>query len=149
MNDKTIIIRQAKESDVHALAALMNELGYATTVAEMQTRYELISSHPDHATWVAVCNTEVAGMIGLIKNIYYEKNGLYIRVGALVVNAAYRNRGLGKALLQKATDWANELGITQLYLTSGNREERKVAHAFYQRLGFEPRSTGFVKTLPT
>lgn len=147
MNDKTTIIRQATPADVPALAALMNELGYTTTVAEMQARYELIQSHPDHATWVAVCHNEVAGMTGLIKNIYYEKNGLYIRVGALVVSSAYRKMGLGKALLQKAADWANELGIKQLYLNSGNREERKEAHAFYQHLGFEPKSTGFVKTL--
>jgi GNAT superfamily N-acetyltransferase len=68
-------------------------------------------------------------------------------VGALVVHNAYRKMGLGKALLQKATDWANELGVKQLYLNSGNREERKDAHAFYQHLGFEPKSTGFVKTL--
>jgi len=147
MNYTTTIIRQATAKDVPDLAALMNELGYPTTVVDMQQRFELLQSHPDYLTWVAVCNNQVAGMIGLIRNIYYEKNGLYIRVGALVVNKAFRNMGLGKALLQKATDWAIESGITQIYLTSGNREERIGAHAFYKHLGFEPRSTGFVKTL--
>jgi GNAT superfamily N-acetyltransferase len=107
----------------------------------------LLQSHADYLTWVAVFNNQVVGMIGLIRNIYYEKNGLYIRVGALVVNKAFRKMGLGKCLLQKATDWAIESGITQIYLTSGNREERIAAHAFYKHLGFEPRSTGFVKTL--
>ena len=148
MNDNTTIIRQAAAKDVPALATLMNELGYPTTVAEMQQRFDLLQSNADYLTWVAVCNNQVAGMIGLVRNIYYEKNGLYIRVGALVVNNAFRKMGLGKALLQKATDWAIECGITQIYLTSGNREERIDAHAFYKHLGFEPRSTGFVKTLP-
>jgi N-acetylglutamate synthase-like GNAT family acetyltransferase len=147
MNDNTTIIRQATAKDIPALAELMNELGYPTTVVDMQQRFELLQSHADYLTWVAVFNNQVVGMIGLIRNIYYEKNGLYIRVGALVVNKAFRKMGLGKCLLQKATDWAIESGITQIYLTSGNREERIAAHAFYKHLGFEPRSTGFVKTL--
>ena len=147
MNDNTTIIRLATAKDVPDLATLMNELGYPTTVVDMQQRFDLLQSHADYLTWVAVCNNQVAGMIGLVRNIYYEKNGLYIRVGALVVNKAFRKMGLGRCLLQKATDWAIESGIKQIYLTSGNREERIDAHAFYKHQGFEPRSTGFVKTL--
>ncbi|MBO9199719.1 MULTISPECIES: GNAT family N-acetyltransferase [Niastella] len=147
MNDNSTFTRLATKEDVPALANLMNELGYPTTVAEMEQRFALLQTSTDYLTWVAICNNEVAGMIGLVRNIYFEKNGLYIRVGALVVNNAYRKIGLGKALLQKATDWAVENGITQIYLNSGNRNERIDAHAFYKHLGFEPRSTGFVKTL--
>lgn len=147
MSEQPVIIRPATDADIPALALLMNELGYPTTVREMHDRYELIKSHADYATWVALYNHQVVGMIGLIRNIYFEKNGLYIRVGALVVNTDYRKMGLGKALLQKATDWAVELGINQLYLNSGNREERRDAHAFYQHMGFEPKTTGFVKTI--
>ena len=147
MLENNIIIRLATDADVPALALLMNELGYSTTEAEMQSRYDLLRSHADYATWVAVCNNQVAGMIGLLRNIYYEKNGLYIRVGALVIHKEFRKMGLGKALLQKATDWAIELGASQVILNSGNREERKDAHIFYEHLGFEPRTIGFVKTV--
>jgi GNAT superfamily N-acetyltransferase len=147
MTENNFIIRQATDGDVPALALLMNELGYPTTEAEMQTRYDLLKSHADYATWVAVCNNQVAGMIGLLRNIYYEKNGIYIRVGALVVYKEYRKMGLGKALLRKDIDWAVELGASQVLLNSGNREERRDAHAFYQHLGFEPKTTGFVKTI--
>jgi GNAT superfamily N-acetyltransferase len=125
----------------------MNELGYPTTTAEMQARYKAFSAHADYATWVAVCNSQVVGMTGLLKNFYFEKNGICIRVGALVVNKGYRKMGLGKALLQKAIDWAIEVGAHQVVLNSGNREERRDAHAFYQHLGFEPKTTGFVKTI--
>ncbi|SEN34524.1 hypothetical protein [Niastella yeongjuensis] len=41
MNNNTIIIRQATVKDVPDLATLMNELGYPTTVVEMQQRFEL------------------------------------------------------------------------------------------------------------
>ena len=147
MNEPNITIRFAVAEDIPALASLMIELGYPTTVEEMQQRFVQIQSHADYATFVAVCQHEVAGMIGVFKNIYYEKNGIYARIAALVVNEAYRNRGIGKLLIQQAEKWAIEAGATAILLNSGNREERKVAHAFYQHLGFEPKTTGFVKTL--
>ncbi|MCS3798195.1 GNAT family N-acetyltransferase [Niastella sp. OAS944] len=147
MIENNCIIRQAIEADVPVLALLMTELGYPTTATEMQTRYEALQSQPDYITWVAVYNNQVVGMIGLLRNYYWEKNGIYIRVGALVVNKEYRKIGLGKALLQKSIDWAIELGAQQVLLNSGNREERRDAHAFYQYLGFEPKTTGFVKTI--
>lgn len=147
MNENNCIIRQATEADVPALALLMNELGYPTTAIDMQTRYEALQSHADYITWVAVYDNLIVGMIGLFRNNYWEKNGIYIRVGALVVSKEYRKMGLGKALLQKSIDWAIELGAQQVILNSGNREERRDAHAFYQHLGFEPKTTGFVKTI--
>lgn len=147
MSEQNVIIRHATNADVPALALLMNELGYPTTTTEMQTRYKAFSTHPDYATWVAVYNNQVVGMIGLLKNIYFEKNGICIRVGALVVNKEFRKLGLGKALLQKSIDWAIELGAQQVLLNSGNREERRDAHAFYQYQDFEPKTTGFVKTI--
>jgi len=89
----------------------------------------------------------VVGMIGLIKNFFYEKNGTYIRIGALVVNLKFRNRQIGRQLIRKAEEWAIETGSEYIYLNSGNREERKDAHVFYQRMGFEARTVGFVKLL--
>jgi GNAT superfamily N-acetyltransferase len=147
MSEQNFIIRQATGADVPDLALLMTELGYPTSTVEMQTRFDALQSHADYTTWIAVYSNQVVGMIGLLRNIYYEKNGIYIRVGALVVYKQYRKLGLGKALLQKAIDWAAECGASQVLLNSGNREERRDAHAFYQHLGFEPRTTGFVKTI--
>jgi len=147
MNENNITIRYAVAQDIPALASLMTELGYPTTVAEMQQRFVQIQSHDDYATFVAVYQHEVVGMIGVFKNIYYEKNGIYARIAALVVNGAHRNKGIGKLLIQQAEKWAIEVGASALLLNSGNREERKVAHTFYQQQGFEPKTTGFVKAL--
>lgn len=147
MHPHICTIRQANEADIPALASLMVELGYATTVEDMRQRYAALAKHTDYSTWVAVCDEQVIGMIGLIRQLYYEKNGTYIRIGALVINKNFRKKGIGKLLMQKAEEWAIETGAGQLLLNSGNREERKDAHAFYQHLGFEPRTTGFVKTL--
>jgi GNAT superfamily N-acetyltransferase len=141
------IIRPAVEDDIPALAILMNELGYTTSTEDMRMRYAALTAHADYATWVAVIEEQVIGMIGLIRQLYYEKNGICIRIGALVINSHYRKKGIGKLLMQKAEEWATETGASQVLLNSGNREERKDAHAFYQHLGFEPKTTGFVKTI--
>jgi len=126
---------------------LITELGYPTTEEEMKGRFYNVDQHPDYQTFVAVVDTMVVGMIGLIKNFFYEKNGTYIRIGALVVNLKFRNRQIGRQLIRKAEEWAIETGSEYIYLNSGNREERKDAHVFYQRMGFEARTVGFVKLL--
>jgi GNAT superfamily N-acetyltransferase len=147
MNENNISIRPAQQQDVAALASLMTELGYPTTTGSMQQRFALLQPNPDYVTWVAVANNEVAGMIGLLKNYYFEKDGIYVRIGALVVSAQHRNKGIGKLLIQKAEDWAIELGAHDILVNSGNREERKVAHAFYQQMGYALKTSGFVKNL--
>ena len=129
------------------MAGLMTELGYPTTAAEMQTRFETLSTKPDYAIWLAEYEGEVAGMIGLIHQYYFEKNGTYIRVATMVTGAPFRNKGIGKLLMRKADEWAAETGAQQIILNSAQRDERKVAYAFYQKLGFEIKTSGFVKTV--
>jgi len=114
-------IRVAAKADVPALAALITELGYPTTPDEMAVRFEGISALPEYRTYVAIAANVVAGMIGLSKNHFYEHNGVYIRVAALVVHHGYRKQGIGKALVQTAEDWAKETGATAILVNSGQR----------------------------
>lgn len=142
-----MVIRKATGDDVAAMAGLMTELGYPTTPSDMQTRFAAIAGKPDYAIWLAEYEGTVAGMIGLIHQWYFEKNGTYIRVAAMVTSEKFRNKGIGKLLMQKADEWAVATGSQQIILNSGLREERKVAYAFYQKLGFEIKTSGFVKTV--
>ena len=145
--DEQIFIRDANINDIDSLTLLMNELGYPTNAGEMRTRFNAIKNHPDYKTIVVVTENEVAGMAGLHNGIFYEKNGRYLRIIAFVVKQSIRNRGIGKALLNACEEWAVEQGLTCVVLTSGNRENRKDAHAFYQKMGYEIKSSGFVKQL--
>lgn len=76
MQDHPLIIREAEFSDVLALSALMNELGYETRHEEMEARFERIHNHTDYKTFVAVIGSQTAGMIGLTRNYFYEQNGI-------------------------------------------------------------------------
>ena len=142
-----LIIRDAAIKDIEALALLMNDLGYPTNVNEMQTRFQNISVHPDYKTIVAVLNDEIVGMAGLAKGIYYEKNGLYMRILAFVVKQSSRKLGIGKILVTASESWAIEQGLNTVVINSGNRDERQAAHAFYQKMGYAVKSSGFVKEL--
>lgn len=147
MNIEKLVIREAEITDVPALTDLIVQLGYSTTTPEMETRFANIHNHPDYKTLVAVVDDMVIGMAGLAKGYYYEHNGMYVRVLALVTNAKFHRGGVGKALIEKAENWAREIGATTILLNCGNREERTTAHVFYKMLGYNIKSSGFVKKL--
>jgi GNAT superfamily N-acetyltransferase len=146
MNNE-VIIRDAHEGDIQALTVLMNDLSYPTTVAEMQERFKAIVVHPDYRTLLAVIDEEIVGMAGLHKGNFYEKNGMYLRILAFVVKQNIRNKGIGKILIKASEDWAMEQGLHTVIINSGNRDDRKVAHVFYHKMGYTIKSSGFVKQL--
>ena len=86
-------------------------------------------------------------MVGLQKSYNYEKTGIHVLIVALVVQSDFRGKGIGKHLLAEAEHWAKNQGAVSISLNSGNRTEREAAHLFYQRFGFTPKSTGFVKII--
>jgi hypothetical protein len=60
----SLAIRDAKLSDAPALAALMCELGYETSSAEMSERLRLILANACYGTIVAEVDNKLCGMIG-------------------------------------------------------------------------------------
>lgn len=141
------MIRKAVQSDIEDLAHLMGELGYPTSPGEMEKRMEVIFENSSYHTYVFVRDNGVVGMIGFMHCYRYEKSDSYIRINGFVVDSKSRGIGIGKALLRFAENWARENGATMVTLNSGNRTERKDAHAFYERCGFEGSATGFYKKL--
>ena len=142
-----VSIRDANSDDIEEITSLMTDLGYPATVAEMQNRLKDIFAHTDYRTIVAISGTEMIGMAGFAKGLYYEKNGNYLRILAFVVKQEHRNRGIGELLISASEDWAKEQGLKTVLISSGNRDERNAAHAFYQKMGYAIKSSGFVKEL--
>ncbi|MEK3889842.1 GNAT family N-acetyltransferase [Bacillus sp. FSL K6-3431] len=87
------------------------------------------------------------GMIGFHTGVLYNKDGIYARVIAFVVDSNYRNKGIGRLLLTEAEKCAKKLGAEGIGLNSGNRSERDNAHQFYKHMGYIAKSTGFAKSL--
>lgn len=147
MSTQNIIIRECELKDIPYLTSLTKELGYDTTTEQMTERMSNIMKLDNYWTLVAVAEDMVVGYIGLIKNYFWEQDGPYLRVQALVVNADYRKLGVGQQLIHAAEQLARKNNIKTIVLNCTNREERKAAHQFYPKLGFESKSTGYVKQL--
>ena len=138
-------IRSACHGDSLAIASLISQLGYPTSSGEMNERLAAILPAADYMTFVAEHNEEVVGMIGVAVGHYYEKNGTYGRLLALVVDGNCQGHGIGASLVAEAERWLKERGANSVIVNSG--KQRKDAHRFYQRLGYEETGSRFVKQL--
>jgi GNAT superfamily N-acetyltransferase len=145
MKNSSIILRDYIPSDLESLAILTTELGYPTSVSEMEVRLKEISENPNCRTIVAEQDSHVIGYMGLLKSSSWEHNECYVRIQALVVKSEYRKFGVGKSLIAYAESWGREAGARSIVLNCGNREERNSAHKFYHSVGFEAKSTGYKK----
>ncbi|MEG1579840.1 MAG: GNAT family N-acetyltransferase [Bacteroidaceae bacterium] len=83
------------------------------------------------------CKTTPIGMLTI--SIHLAPTGRKVWIEDVVIDKAYRGKGYGKELLEKAIVFAQERGLTSFLLTS--RPSRKAANALYRSLGFEQKET--------
>jgi ribosomal protein S18 acetylase RimI-like enzyme len=143
--DVDLRIRDAKLSDAAELAALVCELGYETTSAEMESRLVSILRDARYKTLVALKDEKICGMIGTLSALSYLHNDLSGRIIALVVSRELRRRGIGARLFAAAEKNFTRRGITRVTLTT--RFEREKAHQFYEKLGYSRTGFRFAKNL--
>jgi glucosamine-phosphate N-acetyltransferase len=93
----------------------------------------------------AVDGDAVVGFCSMNLRESLWQQGWLAYIDELVVDQAYRGRGIGTALLLKALDYAKKKGCTRVELDSALH--RKAAHRFYINLDFEKRAYTFSKAL--
>lgn len=141
-----LTIRDAKLSDAQHLAALMCELGYETTSAEMRKRLKSILGDARYRTFVAESGNKICGMIGTFTHASHEHNDLSGKIIALVVSQERRRSGVGHALIAAAEKDFAKKKVTRVSLTT--RFSRERAHQFYEALGYSRTGFRFAKELP-
>jgi ribosomal protein S18 acetylase RimI-like enzyme len=139
-------IRNAKLSDAAVLVALMCELGYETTAAEMRCRLKPILCPVRYRTLLAEVDGKVCGMIGTLAHPSYEHNDPSGRILALVTLPTARCCGIGRALIASAEKDFAQKAVTRVSLDT--RFTRTDGHQFYESLGYERNGWRFVKQLP-
>lgn len=127
-------IRPARPADAGAVAELSGQLGYPVEAIEQARRLAPVLASERDAVLVAV---DVAdrpiGWIHVQERMLLEASGQAL-VAGLVVDAAHRSGGIGRALLAAGEAWARERGLATMRVLS--RVERERAHRFYQREGY-------------
>lgn len=141
------MIREAKVEDARDLVPLMEDLGYPTSEKQMENRMKKIVEKNDFQTFVWEGKGGLKGMIGMSYSEAYHTDDSHVRIIAFVVKTSEQGNGIGRRLMGKAEQWAEETGAKTIMLNSGNREERQDTHDIYRHFGYEGKATGFYKTL--
>lgn len=101
-----------------------------------------IETDPDRSVLVAERRGQIIGTLDLIvvANLTHDAQPWAV-IDNVVVDAACRRIGVGRALMDEAVDRAAQAGCYKVELLS--HERRHTAHAFYRAMGFENSAEGF------
>ena len=123
----------------------MTELGYPSSSLEITERFRKLSNHSANYVLVARTENEVIGLVALHIVPLMHLNPNLGRVTALVVSEKWQRSGVGKKLMEAAEKIAQNNNCSKMEITSG--DQRSVAHAFYEKLGYEEVSRRCIKSL--
>jgi GNAT superfamily N-acetyltransferase len=134
------LIRPARASDLPTLVGLLGELftieaDFTPDPERQRLGLALMLADPGRrAVLVAEQGTAVVGMVTAQLVVSTAEGGLSALVEDMVVEAAVRGRGVGRALLAAIEAWAREHGASRLQLLADR--ENGAALAFYARAGW-------------
>lgn len=131
---ETADILPADGSHAAAIAELVTQLGYPSSLAQMERRLAMILSQRENGTLVASLDGRVVGFIGTRLLLTYESDEPIGEIRAVAVADGFRRMGIGRRLLQAAESSLIERGARVVVLSSGNH--RAGAHLFYEAHGY-------------
>ncbi len=127
-------IRPPTAADHEQSAELTTQLGYPCTAAQIGARLAGMQDAGRYAILVAeLPEGRIAGWIGVHLLRVLELD-VCAEITGLIVDQEIRSRGIGKALVDAAEDWARKRGCSAIEVRSNVVRER--AHRFYERHGF-------------
>lgn len=142
-------VRRVRAADAAVIAGLLSELGYPQSEAVVATRLTGWLGAEQAAVFGWADDADLLGVIAVHVVPFFERDGGWARIVALVVSDRARRRGAGAALVAAAEEFALARGCTMMEVTSSR--QRDGAHAFYRRLGYVDRCTDsgrFTRQLP-
>jgi GNAT superfamily N-acetyltransferase len=128
-----MIARTARQADAPAIAALVSQLGYEATEADVAARLGRMLARSDQQFIIAEDGDRLLGWVH-VELAEYVESGTFAVIGGLVVERAHRRRGIGAMLMAEAESWARQQGCSVMRLWSST--SRVPAHRFYAGLGY-------------
>ena len=137
MNAPKIKVRNMAEADLPSVQPLLRQLGYELTLNELEQRFNLVVTSPEHSALVCEAEGKVVGLLHIYGRPALEKPAEAI-IQSIVVDKAYRKVGIGNKLVAAAELWATEQGYGSIALYS--RTDRDDAHAFYSQMDYRAKA---------
>lgn len=138
----TVTIRAARASDADAIAALFTGEGYPAGSSDIVTRLERFDS-PYSRVVVADLDGEVLGFLAVHVIPRFEHDDRIVRIVALVVDPAARERGVGHRLMAEAERIGEEVAAAFVEVTAGHH--RPEARRLYESVGYDATVTAYLR----
>jgi N-acetylglutamate synthase-like GNAT family acetyltransferase len=126
-------LRKMTIEDVHDVQRLSEQLGYSLSEVQIETNIKEVAASQNHAAFVAIYDQKIVGWVYAFRALLIESKP-FIEIGGLVVDENYRNKGIGKTLVEKIKEWASKKAINELRVRSNIL--RNEAYKFYLTNGF-------------
>ncbi|MCS7277532.1 MAG: GNAT family N-acetyltransferase [Aquificaceae bacterium] len=135
-------VRRAEESDIKELVEVylrgysgLEEYSY-THPDDVQAYLNWLFRRDVAGIWVAEENGRIVGFVASDGNWFSKREGKVVgAIHELIVLPEYRNRGIGKVLVEKALEYFRSRGLDIAELWVGDENTRAIE--FYKKLGFE------------
>jgi GNAT superfamily N-acetyltransferase len=137
-----IAIRPADAADAERIAALFTDEGYPSGPSDIVERLARFDS-PYSRVLVADHDGEVLGFVAVHALPRFEHSDRVLRVMALVVDAAVRERGVGGELMTAAEEVGREIGAAFVEVTAGRH--RPEAARLYTDLGYDATVAAYLR----
>ncbi|PFE03153.1 N-acetyltransferase [Bacillus cereus] len=137
-------IRKATVNDIEALCSLTKELkGSNISHVDMQNRLQFVEMSPFDFLYVYEEDNVIFGFLGFRIRENLEDVTRYGEISIISVDLSARRKGIGQILMDYAEQLAKKHNCIGTWLVSGT--QRKEAHPFYKKLGYEVNGYRFVK----
>lgn len=131
-----IIIRKALREDVPSILTLMDQLGYPQPLELLQTQFEFFSKQDGYEIFLADKAGTIVGQVAWSRSYLFVSPSSRIYIEGLVVDKNLRGSGIGRKLMKKAEEYAQQISPCIIDLTSGLRREKDGSHDFYKSFGY-------------
>ena len=140
-----IVVRRAEVGDAPGLVTLAGDVGSEhgawlltsevwRSVGDERRYLRAVRRHPDAAVFVATDEGgAVVGRLSLARDPHPASR--HVADLGLMVGASHRRRGVGRALLEHAVEWARQAGVRKLELHVFPWNAPAIA--LYESFGFE------------
>lgn len=140
MSRSTVSIRRAESRDLGTLSGLLEKLfsieeDFRVDRSKQLRGLEQMLSNPKGSLWAAEADGKVVGMCSGQLLVSTAEGGPSVLVEDVVVDNAWRSRGVGKGLVQSVGQWAREQGAARLQLLADRSNHP--ALGFYEHLGWQ------------
>ncbi len=139
MNDQSnkIKIAKIKEDDLKELASLYQELqDNEASIDKMRKTLLKVKDDSNHVLLGARVDGILAGtLLGVSCQMLFGKCKSFMIVEDVVVSSKFRRLGIGKALMNKIEEIAEQLNCSYIMLITDT--DRPNAHKFYLSLGYK------------